>query len=180
VAQRTLPELLDLWIRNLVANDRSPHTVRLYAIAARQFLRWSGDQEGRALSVDDLTPIALLGYRNELQHRRARAPRTVNAHVAALRAWCSSLEESGHHASNPAKRLKFVGQQARVSAGLTHTQINALCARLSEHTTQIEIMRFFRCYSKLACGSANVQPLTMKISLLASEVGRSLSAPGRG
>lgn len=126
MAPRTLPELVDLWITDLVASDRSSNTVRLYATAVRQFLSWSQEQEGRALSVDDLTPIALLGYRNELQHRRARASRTINAHVAALRGWCKWLEVSGHLVNNPAQRLKFIGLQEKVSDGLNGTQINAL------------------------------------------------------
>ncbi|MDQ3928022.1 MAG: phage integrase N-terminal SAM-like domain-containing protein, partial [Chloroflexota bacterium] len=67
------------------------HTVRAYTVAVRDFLLWYRDEEGRSPTLADLTPIALLGYRNELQHERGKSTSTVNTRLAGLRAFCGWL-----------------------------------------------------------------------------------------
>jgi site-specific recombinase XerD len=122
-----LSEFVQLWLADLTAADRSVNTVRLYGTAVQYFLAWYEDEEHRSLMLDDLTPIALVGYRNHLQHHQAKATSTVNGHVAVLRAWCGWLHEHGHIAINSAARFKFVGRQtAAAPHGLTDRQINAL------------------------------------------------------
>ena len=79
------------------------------------------------MAVGDLTPIALIGYRNEIQRNQNKAASTVNAHVAAIRSWCTWLQEAGYISSNPSTHLKFVASQGITSAkGLKDKQINAL------------------------------------------------------
>jgi site-specific recombinase XerD len=104
-------DLVHPWLADL-AIDRSEHTVRLYRIAIEQFLGWYTQAEQRPLTVEDLTPIALVGYRNDLQHHQLKAPNTINAHVAALRAWCAWLFANSYLATNPASRFRTVDRQA--------------------------------------------------------------------
>ncbi len=85
VGHTGVADLVEEWGRDLEAADRSEHTVRAYAVAVRDFLLWYRDEEGRSPTLADLTPIALLGYRNELQHEQAKSTSTVNTRLAGLR-----------------------------------------------------------------------------------------------
>lgn len=119
--------LIDLWVHQLTDDDRSVNTVRSYRSAIQHFLAWYLSEEQRPLTLDDMTPIAFISYRNYLQHQQAKATSTVNAHVAALRRWCAWLNEQGYLLTNPAARLKTVGRQVpHAPKGLTDRQINAL------------------------------------------------------
>jgi site-specific recombinase XerD len=72
-------------------------------------------------------PIALVGYRNEVQRMQGRATSTVNGHLSALRVWCTWLTEERYLEVNPARRIKLVGrQEASKREGLADTQANAL------------------------------------------------------
>jgi site-specific recombinase XerD len=135
-ASRLAEDLLTPWLQDLGA-DRAPGTVRRYASAVRRFLRWYQTQEHHPLQVGDLTPIALVGYRNALQHTEATS--TVNTHVCALRAFASWLTTSEYLVVNPALRFKLVGrQEAPAPQALTDTQVNALlrAAARSRHATR--------------------------------------------
>ena len=115
------------WLRGLEADDRSANTVRSYAGAVRRFLRWYEAEERRPLALADLTPVMLVSYRNELQHRQGKAATSVNTELAALRSWCSWLVDHGYLPSDPAARLRSIGQQRQAAPqGLNHTQVNAL------------------------------------------------------
>jgi site-specific recombinase XerD len=116
--------LLTLWQQQPAA-DQAPLTVRRYAGALRRFLAWYAEEEGRLLTVSDLHPITLAGYRGALQH--AAATSTVNTHLCALRTWCAWLHAQGYLAANPAARLKLVGRQEPAAPrALTPAQVNAL------------------------------------------------------
>ncbi len=124
---QTAGALLDDWLGSLQAADRSIHTIRAYAGAVRRCLAWYEREEGRPPSPADLTPVALTGYRHDLQHRQKQATRSVNTAVAALRAFGCWLAEEGHLPSNPAARLKTVGRQAPPApAGLADREVHAL------------------------------------------------------
>ena len=119
--------LVDAWVRHLINDDRSANTVRSYRSAIQYFLAWYLSEEQQPLTLDDLTPIALIGYRNYLQHHQTKTTSTVNTRVAALRTWCTWLNEQGYLPTNPAARLKTVGRPApHAPKGLTDPQINAL------------------------------------------------------
>jgi site-specific recombinase XerD len=127
-ARAGLPGLLAAWLAALRAADRAPRTVARYGGAGRGFLAWFAAQEGRPaerLTVADLTPIALVGYRTALQ--RTAATSTVNTHLCALRVWCAWLTERGRLAADPAARLRLVRRTAPdAPTPLTDAAVNAL------------------------------------------------------
>src|SRR5260370_39603477 len=130
ITTRTSPSLEEvhpLWLDELRANDRAKGTIRRYKSAVESFLAWYAREERRPLTFATLTPIALVGYRNELQRTQGRATSTVNGHLSALRAWCAWLTKERYLEVNPARRIKLVGrQEASKREGLSDTQANAL------------------------------------------------------
>src|SRR5258708_28998376 len=123
--ERTPQELLDLWQQHLQEHDRSAGTVKKYAQAVAGFLAWYEREEQMPLQLSTLTPIALIGYRNELQHEQHRSTSTVNLQVSALRGWCGWLTEQGYLAADPAAHVKLVsGEAASSRRGLKSTQVN--------------------------------------------------------
>lgn len=120
-----LTETLDAWLEELRRADYAATTVARYGSAIRGFLTWHEQEERRLPELDDLTPIALVGYRSMLQRNRATS--TTNVHVAALRAWCQWLMEQGYLQENPAARLKSVGRIERdAPEPLSNKAVNAL------------------------------------------------------
>jgi site-specific recombinase XerD len=120
-------EVLPLWLDELQASDRAKGTIRRYKSAVESFLAWYAREEQRPLAFATLTPITLVGYRNEVQRTQGRATSTVNGHLSALRVWCAWLTEECYLEINPARRIKLVGrQEASKREGLSDTQANAL------------------------------------------------------
>lgn len=79
------------------------------------------------LQLAALTPIALIGYRNELQHEQRKSISTINLRVSALRAWCAWLMDQGYLPLDPAARVKLVsGAVGSKRDGLSSSQVNAL------------------------------------------------------
>src|SRR5260221_1899085 len=127
MASLTIDALLELWLADLRANDLAPGTVRRYKSAIESFIAWYEQEEQRLLTLDQLSPITLIGYRNFLQRTQKRATSTVNGHISALRTWCAWLTIERYLETNPAKRIKLVGrQEASSREGLEPTQVNAL------------------------------------------------------
>ncbi len=115
------------WLRGLEADDRSAHTIRSYAGAVKRFLQWYEAEVQKGLELADLTPVTLVGYRNELQHRQGKATASVNTELAALRSWCERLFDHGYLPNNPAARLRTVGRQGQPAPkGLDDRQVNSL------------------------------------------------------
>jgi integrase/recombinase XerC len=120
-------EVLPRWLEELQASDRARGTIRRYKSAVEGFLAWYAREEQRSLTFSQLSPIALVGYRNYVQRSQRRATSRVNGQVSALRAFCAWLTEERYLEVKPAKRLKLVGRQdASSREGLDDTQINAL------------------------------------------------------
>lgn len=120
-------ELLDLWQQHLQEHDRSAGTIKKYTQAVVRFLNWYEREEQAPLRLSSLTPIALIGYRNELQHAQHKSTNTVNLQVSALRAWCGWLTERGYLAADPAAHVKLIGGETSSSRkGLKSAQVNAL------------------------------------------------------
>src|SRR5436305_12860974 len=94
--------LLEVWHRHLQEKDRSAGTVKKYTQAVARFLAWYEQEEHAPLTLSALTPIALIGYRNELQHAQHKSINTINLHISALRAWCGWMTEQGYLAADPA------------------------------------------------------------------------------
>ncbi len=78
-------EVLPRWLDELQASDRANGTIRRYKSAVESFLSWYECCEQRPLTFAQLSPIALVGYRNEVQWTQGRATSTVNGHLSALR-----------------------------------------------------------------------------------------------
>jgi len=132
-------ELLDLWQHHLQEHDRSAGTVKKYTQAVVRFLAWYEQEEQAPLQLSTLTPIALIGYRNELQHEQHKSLSTINLQVSALRTWCGWLTEQGYLAADPAAHVKLVGGETSSSRkGLKSAQVNALLrqAQLSRDPTR--------------------------------------------
>ncbi len=131
-SQERLTEQLEEWRRSLQEQDRSPGTVKKYVEAVAHFLGWYDQGEGKPLQMEALTPIALIGYRNYLQHEQQKSVSTINLRLSALRAWCEWLVDQGYLTSDPSSRVKLVsmskdggGANSR-REGLTGPQVNAL------------------------------------------------------
>lgn len=123
------PELFLLpWQAFLREQERSEGTIKMYLHAIKNFLEWYEQEEHAPLSsLRDLTPIALRGYRNDLQHEQQKAVSTINMRLSALRAWCAWLLDAGYITSDPAARVKLIsGETGSNREGLTSTQVNAL------------------------------------------------------
>ena len=108
------------------------HGARVRGCGARLLLYWYESEEVRLPHLQDLTPIALLGYRTELQHGRGVSTSTVNTRLAGLRSFCGWLVEHRHLPADPASRLRSVGRQGTPAPkGLTDKQVNALLREAS-------------------------------------------------
>jgi site-specific recombinase XerD len=89
-AQESHPEtLVQQWKHALQEQDHSPGTVKKYTQALTHFLLWYEQEERVPLRLSHLTPIAPIGYRNELQHDQQKSISTINVRISALRAWCA-------------------------------------------------------------------------------------------
>jgi len=99
-------EVLPRWLEELQASDRAKGTIRRYKSAVEGFLVWYSREEQRPLNFSQLSPIALVGYRNYIQRTQQRATSTVNGQISALRAFCAWPTEERYLEANPAKRLK--------------------------------------------------------------------------
>jgi hypothetical protein len=82
----TPSEVLPRWLNELQEADRATGTIRRYKSAVEGFLTWYERCEQRPLTFATLTPIALVGYRNELQRTQGRATSTVNGHLTGCQA----------------------------------------------------------------------------------------------
>lgn len=119
--------LLEGWCQFLQEHDHSPGTVKKYTQAVAHFLAWYEQEERMPLQLAALTPIALIGYRNELQHEQHKSISTINLRISALRAWCAWLVDQGYLPLDPAARVKLVsGAVGSKREGLSSSQVNAL------------------------------------------------------
>ncbi|HEX4206603.1 MAG TPA: tyrosine-type recombinase/integrase [Ktedonobacteraceae bacterium] len=90
-------------------------------------MAWYLQEERVPLQVAALTPIALIGYRNFLQHEQQKSMSTINLRVSALRAWCAWLVDQGYLPLDPAARVKLIsGHSGSKREGLSSPQVNAL------------------------------------------------------
>src|SRR5438270_10581440 len=119
--------LLEVWDHHLQEKDRSAGTVKKYTQAVSHFLAWYEQEERVPLQLAALTPIALIAYRNELQHEQHKSISTINLRISALRAWCAWLVDQGYLPLDPAARVKLIGGEAGSKReGIEGSQVNAL------------------------------------------------------
>ncbi|WP_164689733.1 tyrosine-type recombinase/integrase [Herpetosiphon llansteffanensis] len=134
IKKRQITELMHTWLHDLDQADPAPRTLRRYERVVQHFLDWYIQQEHRAITPDDFTPIAFTSYRRATQTTMATA--TVNLHLCALRRWCAWMVDHQILVTNPLARIKGIRQQ-RVGEpnDLTDSAINALLreAQRSRH-----------------------------------------------
>lgn len=119
--------LLEEWRVYLQEQDHSSGTIKKYTQAISRFLTWYEAEEQAPLTLATITPIALIGYRNELQQEQRKSISTINLQISALRAWCGWMTDQGFLPTDPAARVKLVeGEVQSKREGLSSTQINAL------------------------------------------------------
>lgn len=126
--EREEPRLLVVeWQRFLAEQDHSAGTIKQYLHALKNFLDWFAEEERAELSLADLTPITLMGYRNNLQHEQQLSISTINMRISALRAWCAWLVEAGSIPVDPSRRVKLIsGATGSKREGLKSKQADAL------------------------------------------------------
>jgi len=133
---RTPHELVVVWQVQLQESDYAAGTTKKYVQAVTGFLAWYEHAWPEQVTLDALTPISLVGYRNHLQHEQRLATTTINLRINALRAWCAWLCEEGYLSTNPAARFHLVEHQhTSKREGLTPAQIHAFLheAQRSRH-----------------------------------------------
>jgi site-specific recombinase XerD len=124
-------QLLTDWLEAPLG-ELAVRTCLRYRSAVQGFLGWFAEGQRRPLTLADLHPITLVGYRSWLQQRASAS--SVNTHLCALRTWCAWLTEKDYLQTNPAARLKLVGRQEPLApCALTPAQVNALL-RQAQHT----------------------------------------------
>ncbi len=126
--QESNPErLIHQWQHYLQEQDHASGTVKKYTQAVTHFCLWYEQEERMPLRLSQLTPITLIGYRNELQHEQQKSSSTINLRISALRAWCAWLVDQGYLPLDPAARIKLVsGDSGSKREGLTGSHVNAL------------------------------------------------------
>ncbi len=99
----TLIRAFEGWLQN---NDKSAHTVRVYAFTVRQFAAWFEQTNCYVLAPNVLTPTDLRQYREKLIADGSK-PTSINRMIAALRAFGQWSSET-YDLPNPADRIKTV------------------------------------------------------------------------
>lgn len=89
------------FVEYFTAEIRNPNTRAAYARAVGRFARWA---EGHGLSLEQLTPVHVALYIEQLG--REREPATVKQHLAALRMLGDYLVTGGVLAANPAASVR--------------------------------------------------------------------------
>lgn len=124
-------DLLETWSKGAV-EELNPASLRRYRGCLQAFLNWFEQVQLRPLTLTDLNSTTLAGYRASVQKTATTA--TVNIHLCALRSWCAYLVEQNYLPSNPARRLKLVGQPIPLAPkALEPVHLNALL-RQATHT----------------------------------------------
>lgn len=106
-------EAFETW---LLEQDRSAVTVRGYLTDLRQFAAWFEGSNGRALSVEEITPADVREYRAYLQAVRKASAATVRRHLMAIRTYCRWGLALGRIERDPTVRIK-APRKANLSPG---------------------------------------------------------------
>src|SRR5579862_8113816 len=108
IAEDLFENVIAQWLEDLKA-DRAATTVTRYASIAQRLIAWYKAETGQPLTLAEVNPILLVGYRNALQ--QTEQPSTVNTHVSALRSLGRWLKQHGLVDDDPCARLKLVKRQ---------------------------------------------------------------------
>jgi integrase len=115
----------------LQEKDRSIGILTKYTHLVTHFHTRYEQEERPPLILEVRTPIALIGYHNELHHAQHKSISTINLRISALRARCCWMTEHGYLAADPAANFKLVGGGGSTKrSGLNSSQINALLRQI--------------------------------------------------
>lgn len=92
----------------LVAQGKSPATIKTYRLQVTQFMKWLSDK-GYTDNPQEITMMDVAEYRNYLQGQ-GKLPRTVNTALASIQVFCQWMYLEGHIDNNPAEKVKRVEQ----------------------------------------------------------------------
>ena len=126
------------WLRD--QQDRSPHTVRGYTGALRDFAAWFAQSNGERFTPAAITQADVRLYRQYLQANRKLAPATVNRHLAALRAFARWAQDAGLIAHNPVNGVRWVAQETPGPRWLDRREQGALL-RAAQKEIQVGDLR---------------------------------------
>lgn len=133
------PDLASLvtsfFTRHLVAErNASGHTIRSYRDAFRLFLRNVSEATGQkvaCLSLDDLTPNAILSFLDHLEQGRSNCVATRNARLAAIHSFFSYVARQEPSAASLAHRvlaIPFKRATGRLLGYLSVEEVRAILA----------------------------------------------------
>lgn len=124
-----LPE----FVESLRQADLSPATVRGYRLDTEAFRRWLHEVKGPEPSLERLTAIDLMNYRQHLVDVKRLKPATVNRRIEALRRLCRWAHRQGIAKSDIAQEIKAVrAVPRRRPLGLLTPEVHALLRAAGE------------------------------------------------
>jgi len=137
---------LDAFAQHLRDRDRSPATVARYCEELQRFAKWFEQTNGQPLTPAALTMPDVRDYREHGQAVTRSKPGTINARLAAIRAYAAWLVETGQLPSNPAEHVKLIEEQPVGPKALDRRQLAALERELerSLHAATSPAARFMR------------------------------------
>lgn len=137
-----IEEVLELYITQLQADGRSPHTTAQARRHVEMFVRWceaNGGVRGIADVQHDL--VARFLASDSVKRRADGAPRkatSANALRSSLRAFFSYVYNAGYTASNPARLVRRARCEAPPPRGLSDIDRERLVQEIAKATTWTE------------------------------------------
>jgi site-specific recombinase XerD len=127
-----LSEALDVFVLQLRADGRSPHTIKSYERHVGALLDWL-DAQRRSTALDAITPQVLAEYLTSDDVRAsarggARSTSTVNAVRTSLRVVFGWLHDAGYVRVNPARLIRRAITSPSPPRALRDAQVDALLA----------------------------------------------------
>jgi len=137
---------LEAFAQHLTNLDRAPATVRRYCQEIERFAVWFEQTNGQALTPAALTMPDVRDYREHGQAVAKAKPGTINARLAAIRAYAAWLVETGQLHTNPAEHVKLIEEQPLAPKALDRRQLAALERELerSLNAATTQAARFLR------------------------------------
>lgn len=135
-----MTEACDDFVAWLGEQDRSPATVRAYAVGVRTFERWFIERTGQPLDPVQITPLDIKAFREHLFEGQRLRPATVNNYLAGVRAFTRWAQAAGLAQHDPAANIKMLKQTPRAPRWLERPQQFALL-RETEKAVQLGDLR---------------------------------------
>ncbi|MBL8802941.1 MAG: tyrosine-type recombinase/integrase [Planctomycetes bacterium] len=133
-----LRQALQVYLLQLRADGRSPHTIKSYERHLGSLLDWLA-KHGRSAALDEITPQVLAEFLVS-DHVRAsgrgglRSTSTVNAVRTSLRVVFGWLHDAGHTRVNPARLIRRAICSPPPPKGLSEDQLDRLRSVLANAT----------------------------------------------